>query len=118
MFDGAHNKQKITALVSVLHDRYRDTPIGVVFASSKQNPEKQIDMLGEVAKTVLLTRYDFSELDMLKSPTDLEKFANDSDIIYVPNAKDVASYIKSSDIDTWVITGSFRVLLEMKKALI
>ncbi|MCR4261056.1 MAG: Mur ligase family protein [Candidatus Colwellbacteria bacterium] len=117
IFDGAHNEQKMNALVRALEERYGKRPLGFVFASSKEEPGKHLDILKGKAGIVILTRYHSKELDTLRPQPNLEILANGKSILYMPNAKDVISYIKSSDLPVWVITGSFYILGEIKNLL-
>ncbi len=114
VFDGAHNEQKVGALMAALRERYGREPVGFVFASSKEDPAKKLNLIKKGAQVVLLTKYHSRELDMLRPQPDLEKFADGKKLFYLPDARSVASYIKASDIRIWVVTGSFYILGEIK----
>ncbi len=117
VFDGAHNEQKLTALVNAVNERYGKERVGFVFASSKKNPKNKLNILKKRANVIILTKYHSKELDMVRPSIALAKLANTKDIFYIPNTEDVVSYIKSSKIKNWVVTGSFYVLVEIKNLL-
>ena len=103
--------------MDALRERYGEKPLGFVFASSKEAPEKHLDIFKKRAGVVILTRYHSKELDIPRPQPDLEVLANGKKILYIPEAKDVVNYIKSSDLPVWVITGSFYILGEIKNLL-
>ncbi|MEX2054191.1 MAG: Mur ligase family protein [Candidatus Colwellbacteria bacterium] len=114
VFDGAHNEQKMAALVAALRGRYKKESIGFVFASSRDEPSKKLDLIEKEAEVVILTKYHSEELDMIRPQPNLEQLADGKKFLYIPEAKDVVSYIKSSDLRVWVVTGSFYILGEIK----
>ncbi|MDP3953427.1 MAG: Mur ligase family protein [bacterium] len=117
VFDGAHNEQKLTALIDAVKERYGNERVGFVFASSKEDPGGKLKILKKRASVIILTRYHSKELDMVRPQVDLEPLANGKDILYIPKAKDIVAYIKSSTIKNWVVTGSFYILGEIKDLL-
>ncbi|MDP3953648.1 MAG: Mur ligase family protein [bacterium] len=117
VFDGAHNEQKLTALMDAVKERYGHERVGFVFASSKEDPEGKLKILKKKASTIILTKYHSKELDMIRPQVDLEPLANGKDILYVPKAEDIVSYLESSTIKNWVVTGSFYILGEIKDLL-
>lgn len=117
ILDGAHNEQKLSAVVDAVKDKFGKDKIGVVFASSKDQPEKHLGILKDIADVILLTQYHSQELDMFRPSTKLDEFADGKTTFYMPSVGEVAKYIEDSDISIWLVTGSFYVLAEAKEAL-
>ena len=117
IFDGAHNEQKLGALLEAVNSRYGDKGFGVIFASSKKEVDGVLDQITSQAKELILTKYHSSELDMYRPQPELEGFADNKKSFYIPDIERVVDRLRSSDIDNWIITGSFYLLREMKEAL-
>ena len=117
VFDGAHNEQKLSALMDAVKERYGNKEVGFIFASSKDDPESKLNIIKKRAKIIILTKYHSKELDMIRPQPDLEKLADNKQLFYLPETKDVVSYIGSSDLPVWVVTGSFYILGELKNLL-
>lgn len=117
VFDGAHNEQKLSALMDAVKERYGNKKVGFVFASSKDDPKNKLNIIVKRAEVIILTKYHSKELDMVRPQPDLEKFADNKKLFYLPKTKDVISYINSSDVSVWVITGSFYILGGIKNLI-
>jgi dihydrofolate synthase/folylpolyglutamate synthase len=118
IFDGAHNTQKLSALLTTVAARWSTPEVGIIFASSKQVDERIYQRLGRVAGLVVMTRYYDSTLLRYRPARDLRSVAQGYGHIWQDDHDAVVNIIAANPDKIWVVTGSFFILGELKKKLV
>jgi dihydrofolate synthase/folylpolyglutamate synthase len=124
IFDGAHNPQKMSALIRSLKKIYPDKKPDFLIACKKEKAYKE--MLSEIiplADKIYLTSFSNSKQDnpnFSKDPVELEKFLRDKNFKHFEiidiSQQEMAKFLKKTG-DILVITGSFYLISEIRKIL-
>ena len=118
IFDGAHNKQKLTATLSSVRDVFPDQNLGIVFSSSKGDDiDSLVKIIQPAATQLVVTEYHTEALDMYKPAFDFTSYSDKYDLNYIAIHSEIADLIKSSAVDLWLISGTFYILDSMKKEI-
>lgn len=119
ILDGAHNSQKLSALVATIKKVYPNKKFSVVFGGSRSRKLSQLlEILRPIAKEFVFTTYSARKSDTKRAANDFsgsEIEGIESTVLNQPKA--VISYIKESKSDNWLVTGSFYVASEIGQLL-
>lgn len=124
IFDGAHNPQKMSALIKSLKKIYPDKKLDFLFACKKEKTYKEmLSGIIPIANKIYLTTFSNHSQDnprFGKDPTELSKFLinknfNHCEIITISQQEIVEILEKTNDVIA--ITGSFFLLAEVRKVL-
>ncbi|MDX1766103.1 MAG: cyanophycin synthetase [Candidatus Saccharimonadales bacterium] len=119
IFDGAHNEQKLDATLGAVRERFGQAEFGVVFASGQKALAKDLAEIAQrQAAEIILTRYRSEALDMFKPAYDYRNFAKRKGLTFTNSHRRIAELIGHSSLNIWLITGSFYILSDLKKALL
>lgn len=119
VFDGAHNQQKLDYLHKLQVDLFKIKPVGMIFSMRES---KAIPRISGVTKLLTTTGGENQDMSFLPySPEQLaKKMKRKNPKIDIEAIDSMAQAVKkalASNIDIWLITGSFFILAEAKQAL-
>ena len=118
IFDGAHNKQKLSAVLQAMNERFSNEAFGALFASGQQEVAEDLAlMISHHAEKLILCEYHSLALDMYKPTYDYTLLAKAKGYDFYKDPALAAEKTRSSSINTWLVTGSFYVLADVRRAL-
>ncbi len=119
ILDGAHNIQKLEALVHTIQQQYPGKMFSVVFGSSMNRDWRQLlELLRPITSEFVFTTYLARKNDMKRAAQDF----NDVKVEGLPTTvindpKAVFDHINNSESEFWLVTGSFYVVSEIGQLL-
>jgi dihydrofolate synthase/folylpolyglutamate synthase len=118
VMDGAHNQQKIQAVMDTMGKVFEKRSFSTVFASGQQIlAPKLLKMVRAQSDEVILTSYKSNNLDMIKPCFDFSEIAAETGLKYLMTGPEVIDEIENSDQELWLITGSFYHLASIKNSI-
>lgn len=124
IFDGAHNPQKMSALIESLKKIYPNKKLDFLVACKKEKAYKEmLSKIIPIANKIYLTSFSNSKQDnpnFSKDPAELEKFLhykNFTNCKIVGISKQEIVNLSKKTGDVLVITGSFYLISEIRKVL-
>lgn len=120
ILDGAHNPQKLSALVNRIQSEHKD-PVTIIYAAGERKDiESCIKTLSLVAKRIVATEYFSKEKDIPVRPTPTSKIAQICEKLSVPVVESPipqqAMRTALSFSEPVIVTGSFYLIGEIDKA--
>jgi dihydrofolate synthase/folylpolyglutamate synthase len=116
IFDGAHNQQKLDALFEATKAKYKNHPYGVILAMRETKSVPALQGASQIITTSFST--DLQDMEIRpKDPNALAIELKTNHVTATSNIKEAINKAINSDIDLWLITGSFFVLAEAKDIL-
>lgn len=120
ILDGAHNPQKLSALVNRIQSEHKD-PVTIIYAAGERKDiESCVKTLSLVAKRIVVTEYFSEEKDIPVRPTPTSKIAELCEKLSVPVIESPvpqqAVRTALSFSEPVVVTGSFYLIGEIDKA--
>lgn len=122
IFDGAHNPQKMSALIESLKKIYPDKKLAFLFACKKEKAhEEMLSGITTIADKIYLTSFSNSKQDnpnFSKDPLVLEKFLHSKgfdDCKIIDICESAIRKLLNKNGDILVVTGSFYLIAEIRK---
>ncbi len=118
VFDGAHNQQKLSALIEEFQLYFGDKKAGVVVAFGRsEKARKGLSILESIAKEFVFTSFDSKRSDMKIAPPSGRTLSTKIQNRTIHDYDDIAKHVKNSEQKLWVVTGAFYVLEPIRAAL-
>lgn len=122
IFDGAHNEQKMSALLSALDTLYPKKSIASLVAFKKSKDYKApLKMLIDASDHVVLTEFTFyqdTQLLALPATKLAEGYENQSEKVVIETNTNLAWKILQSHVaDIYVVAGSFYLIAQLRREL-
>lgn len=119
ILDGAHNSQKLEALVSTIKQQYPGKEFSVIFGSAKNRDWRELlEILRPIASEFVFTTYSARKSDMKRAAQDFSGIEIESlSTTVINDPKAVFDYINNSESEFWLVTGSFYVVSEIGQPL-
>ena len=118
IYDGAHNRQKLSALFDAIEQQYPGAEFGLVFATGqKHDADSLLNLIHEKSGEIITTEYHSEALDMYRPAQDLSQPAKKIGATHIQTPGGVASRIMKSNKKFWVVTGSFYGLNDLRDSI-
>lgn len=119
ILDGAHNAQKLEAMVRTIRQQYPGKMFSVVFGSSKNRDWRQLlDLLRPITSEFIFTTYSARKSDKKRAAQDFNEVkVEDLPATVINDPKAVVNHVNNSESEFWLVTGSFYVVSEIGQLL-
>jgi dihydrofolate synthase / folylpolyglutamate synthase len=126
VMDGAHNEQKIRALVTAMKQKYSDQTISLLvsFGQNKQSSVLQsLELLRELSPSIIITQFDHAQDEVRTSigVDTLVHYARDAgfeSIVTEPDQSKALDMLVQQQSDIGLIAGSFYLVENYKNTLL
>lgn len=126
VMDGAHNEQKIGALVYAMEQRFPDQAVSLLvsFGQNKQaSVQQSLKLLRKLSASIIITKFakGQDEVRIAMDPNELAEYAKKADFTSVITEADSLkslSLLQQSDTQVGLITGSLYLLENFREILL
>lgn len=119
LLDGAHNPQKLEALLDSIKNEYPQQDIGMIYGLKESKEIPKMKGVKQIVATT--TERDLQDMSVPLFSAEILasklKAKNRIMVMSATTVKQAISYALNSDIKVWVVTGTFLILPPAKKVL-